>query len=217
MAEIQRRQFLKAAGIGLGAMTLTCAGFGYLAVRTPTQSVDFYQHSKDGGESNNMKSKILIAYASKLGSTGEVAQAIGEQLTARGHIVDVLQVGDVKDVASYGSLLLGSAVRMGRWLSEAIDFLEQNINSLAGKPLSYFTVCMTLHEDTPENRARAQTITTAARALREPAAEGFFGGRMDYNKLSCMEQTILRMKKIPQGDYRNWDAIRAWGKGLPIR
>ena len=75
---------------------------------------------------------------------------------------------------------------------------------------------MTMQQDTPENRARAQEITGAARAIREPAAEGFFGGRMDFGQLSFLEQAILRAKKTPEGDFRDWDAIRAWAKVLPI-
>jgi menaquinone-dependent protoporphyrinogen oxidase len=163
-----------------------------------------------------MKEIILVAYASKLGSTADVAQAIGEQLTARGFLVDVMRVNDVENVAPYGSLILGSAVRMGRWLPEATGFLETHADSPAIKSVSYFTVCMTLQEDTPENRALAQAITGPARALRKPAAEGYFGGRMDYSQLSILEQLILRAKKTPEGDFRNWDAIRAWGKGIAI-
>jgi menaquinone-dependent protoporphyrinogen oxidase len=216
MTKIQRRQFIKAAGIGLGATALTCSGLGYLAVRTPTQSVDFYQHTGDGEERNNMKDKILIAYASKLGSTGDVARAIGEELTARGNDVDVKLAGEVQDVSPYGSLLLGSAVRIGRWLPEALAFLEQNARSLASKSVSYFTVCMTMHPDTPENRALARQITSPARAIREPAAEGFFAGRIDFGKISFVEQMILRAKKVPEGDFRDSDAIRAWAKIIPI-
>jgi menaquinone-dependent protoporphyrinogen oxidase len=216
VAEVRRRRFLKAAGIGLGATARSCAGLGYLTVRAPAQSVDFYHPSEDGKDGNPMKGKILIAFASKLGSTGEVAQAIGEELTARGTFVDVNLAGEVRDISSYGAVVLGSAVRMGRWLPEVIDFLKQHVNSLVGKPVSYFTVCMTMQQDTPENRERAQGITGAARALREPAAEEFFGGRMDYGKLSFMEQAILHAKKTPEGDFRDWDAIRTWAKELPI-
>jgi menaquinone-dependent protoporphyrinogen oxidase len=106
-------------------------------------------------------------------------------------------------------------VRIGRWLPEAIGFLEQNAGTLASKTVSYFTVCITMRQDTPENRVLARQITSDARALREPAAEGFFGGRIDFAKISFMEQMILRAKKIPEGDFRDWDAIRAWGKVLP--
>ncbi len=216
MSRIQRRQFITAAGIGLGAAAITCAGLGYLAVQTPTQSVVFYEHTGDGEDGNDMKSKVLVAYASRLGSTGDVAQAIGEELTARGNVVEVKLAKDVQDLSSYGTVLLGSAVRMGRWLPEAVDFLKQNADSLVSKSVSYFTVCMTMQQDTPENRARAQGITGAPRAIREPVAEGFFGGRMDYGKLSFMEQTILRAKKTPEGDFRDWDAIRTWAQNCQI-
>jgi hypothetical protein len=39
---------------------------------------------------------------------------------------------------------------------------------------------------------------------------------MDYEKISFAEQMILRAMKVPEGDYRNGDAIRAWGRQLPI-
>jgi menaquinone-dependent protoporphyrinogen oxidase len=215
MAKITRRQFLRATGVGLGATTLACAGLGYLAGRAPAQAVDFYQKAMES-EGEGMGG-VLIAYASKLGSTGEVAKAICDTLAAGGNPVEVKRVGDVGDVSAYDAVLLGSAVRMGRWLPEAVDFLERNAGPLASKPVSFFSVCMTMFEDTQASRARAQKITTAAHAIREPAAEAFFGGRMDYGRLSFAEQMILRAMKVPEGDYRDWEAIRAWSEQLPLR
>jgi menaquinone-dependent protoporphyrinogen oxidase len=213
MAKIQRRQFLKAAGIGAGAATLACVGLGYLAGRPPASDINFFEGSLEG--KNNGMGKILIAYASKLGSTGEVARALAEELAIRGFAADVSRAGDVADVSPYNAVLVGSAVRMGRWLPEAVTFLEQRAGELAAKPVSYFTVCMTMIQDTPENRAKAKGITATAHAVREPAAEEFFGGRMDYGRLSFAEQMILRAMKVPEGDYRDWDAIRAWARQVP--
>jgi menaquinone-dependent protoporphyrinogen oxidase len=214
MAKIQRRQFLKMAGIGLGAASLSCAGLGYLALRAPGNEVVYYECEGEG--MNNPKGKMLIAYASKLGSTGGVAKAIAEELTALGMAVDVKRIGEAEDFSRYDSVLVGSAVRRGRWLPEAVDFLRENRESLASKPVSYFTVCITMHQDTPANRATAQGIAAPARSIREPSAEGFFGGLMDYGKLSFMEQMILRAMKVPEGDYRDWAAIRAWARQLPV-
>jgi len=77
MANIQRRQFLKAAGIGAGAAALSCLGWGYLAVRPPAADVDFYRHSAEKKEDG--MGRVLVAYASMLGSTGEVARAAAEE------------------------------------------------------------------------------------------------------------------------------------------
>jgi menaquinone-dependent protoporphyrinogen oxidase len=125
---------------------------GCLAARPPAQAADFYEHLGEGKDTG--VDDILIAYASKPGSTGDAAQAIGEELTARGCVVDVKRIGEVKDVSPYQFILLGSAVRRGRWLPEALGFPEQQTNLLASKSVAYFTVCMTMHQDTPENRAR---------------------------------------------------------------
>jgi menaquinone-dependent protoporphyrinogen oxidase len=104
---------------------------------------------------------------------------------------------------------------MGRWLPEAVQFLEAQAGPLAEKPVSYFSVCMTMAEDTPGNRAAAKGITAAAHAVREPDAEEFFAGRMEYGRVSFVEQMILRAKKTPEGDFRNWDSIRAWARQVP--
>jgi len=36
---------------------------------------------------------------------------------------------------------------------------------------------------------------------------------MDYHKLSWLDRTIAR-KVMPEGDWRNWEAIRAWAHDL---
>ena len=61
-----------------------------------------------------MSKKILVAYASKYGSTTEIANKIGEVLTQAGHQVDVLSADQVKGLSAYQAIVLGSAVYYGR-------------------------------------------------------------------------------------------------------
>jgi hypothetical protein len=74
MANIRRRQFWQATGIGAGAAALSCLGLGYLAVRPPAADIDFHEHSAEDKEEG--MGRVLGAYASKLGSTGAVARAV---------------------------------------------------------------------------------------------------------------------------------------------
>lgn len=160
--------------------------------------------------------KILVAYASKAGSTSEVAQAIGETLRAQGANVDVLQIKHVKDVSAYQAVILGSAIRVGQWLPEAVNFVKTHQAELRQRPTAYFLVSGTLKENTPEVTEKVSAALTPVRALLEPTSMGLFAGKMDFSKLSFLDRTIAKAVGSVEGDWRNWDAIRAWAaQALP--
>ena len=66
-----------------------------------------------------MNDKILVTFASRAGSTAEVAKAIGKALSDSGAQVDVLAMRDVQDLAPYRAVVAGSAIRKKKWLPEA--------------------------------------------------------------------------------------------------
>jgi menaquinone-dependent protoporphyrinogen oxidase len=208
--KISRRTFLKIAGIGLGAGVVVCGGLSTAALYQPP--INFIESEAQGAGA--MNGKILITYASKCGATGEVAKAIADVITAKGEAVDVKRIKDVKDLSGYKAVLVGSAIRMGAWLSEAVDFVRQNQPALAKAQTSYFTVCLTLKDDTAENRARAASFTEPVRAILKPVNEAWFAGMMDRNKLSLLDRLIANMVKAPEGDFRKWDLIRSWAEQL---
>ncbi len=208
--KLSRREFLKLAGVTLAASALACSGLGYLAAQTP--EIEFIETTI--GDQNTMNRKILIAYASRAGSTGEVAQAIGQALGSNGARVDVHQIRDTPGVSGYDAVVIGSAIRMGRWLPEAIDFIKAHRDTLGRVPTAFFTVCMTLHEDTEENRRTVEAYLDPARAILEPVSNGLFAGKIDLDKLSLFDRLIVKVGKVPVGDFRNWDAIRAWAEEL---
>lgn len=60
--------------------------------------------------------RILVAYASKRGSTAEIAEAVAKTLREADDLeVDCLESGEVADVSPYDAIVLGSAVYMKRW------------------------------------------------------------------------------------------------------
>jgi menaquinone-dependent protoporphyrinogen oxidase len=202
---ISRRNFLKIAGLGTGVAA--CGGLTALAAYSPSSVL---VESTYGDQVN--APKILIAYASKCGSTGEVAAAIGRALAQNGARVDVRPLKQIVDLASYQTLFIGSAIRVAKWLPEASKFVSDQRAILERVPLAYFTVCMTLSEDTPANRAKAAGFTDPVRGVLAPAAEGFFAGRVDPQRLSIIESTMLRMKSVPEGDFRDWEKISEWAQ-----
>lgn len=161
-----------------------------------------------------MTKKTLIAYASKAGSTVEIANHMGQMLSSKGIEVDIIPVQKVKDLSSYQSVILGSAIRVGKVLPEAMKFVETYQETLKQKTFGVFVVCMTLNDDTPENRKIVSDYLNPIRALVTPSSEGLFAGVMDLKKLNLVERLLIKAMKVPEGDFRNWDKIDAWNGNL---
>ncbi len=157
-----------------------------------------------------MSDRILVAYASRCGSTAEVAEAIGQVLCDAGMPVDVHPVKKVGDLGKYGAVILGTAIRAGQPLPEAVKFAQRNQQVLAQLPVAYFNVGAALVDDTPENREQAHQALAPLRAVREPLSEGLFAGKVDPARLPFIWRMLLSAMKTPVGDFRNWEAIRAW-------
>ncbi|RME32254.1 MAG: flavodoxin [Thermoflexia bacterium] len=160
-----------------------------------------------------MAEKVLVAYATRAGSTAEVAQAVAETLRETGLDVDLRRAREVADVSPYRAVVLGAPIHASRWMPEAMRFLRRHHTMLSRIPVAYFAVCITLMEDTEENRRLVESWMEPARALLEPVCMGLFAGKMDYSRLSFLERFIIqRMIKVPEGDHRDWAAICAWAR-----
>lgn len=208
---LSRRRFLKTSVVALGAAAFACSGLGYAATRRP--ALDIPEPDPCGGR-KSMNSKILIAYATRAGSTAGVAQAIADVFCENGTAVDVRPIKDVTNVNEYQTVILGSAIRYGQWLPEAVQFVEQNQAALNAKPTAFFAVhLMNLGEDEASRKARLAYLD-AARKLVAPQAEAFFAGVGDLSKMSFLERLMSKSLKSPEGDLRDWQAIRGWAESL---
>jgi menaquinone-dependent protoporphyrinogen oxidase len=167
-----------------------------------------------------MPTKILITYASRTGSTAEVAQAIGKTLAEDGTQVDVMPMQEVRDLAPYSAIVAGSAIRGSKWLPEAVQFIETHRTELAQKKFAEFTVCITLAmSNTEQYRSVVTKWVAPVRALVTPLSEGFFPGMLDFKKLPFNLDTLgLRLAValgiFPRNDRRDWNAVRAWAKSI---
>lgn len=77
--------------------------------------------------------RVLVTFASKMGSTQEIAEAIGARLAEHGYLTDVRPVETVDSIDGYDAVLLGSAVYAGRWRPEATRFVRRHVEALAAR------------------------------------------------------------------------------------
>jgi menaquinone-dependent protoporphyrinogen oxidase len=169
---------------------------------------------------NKMDDKILVAYASRAGSTAGVAEAIGKTLAESGAQVEVRLMKDVQDLTPYRAVVAGSAIQGRKWLPEAMQFVQTHQAALAHKPFAAFLVCMTLAmPGANQYREHVAGFIHPVRALVQPVSEGLFAGALDISKIpSFGDRLKFRLSVIfgvwSEGDHRDWNAIRAWAESL---
>ena len=158
--------------------------------------------------------KILVTYATRAGSTLEVAALVAAALRTAGATVDVKYVRAVHELSGYDAVVIGSAIRMGQWLPEAVEFVKANRETLSHIPMAYFLVSGFLRKDTPEMRQRALAYLDPVRKILEPVSIGLFAGKMDYSTMDWTDRSIAEAVSSSEGDWRNWQAIRSWAHDL---
>ncbi len=100
-------------------------------------------------------------------------------------------------------------------LPAALKFVRAHRSELDRVPVAYFTVCLTMKDDTAENRRTVSGYLDPVRELIEPVDEGLFAGALDYARLAIPLRPILRyVMKAPEGDFRRWEEVRAWATAV---
>jgi len=159
-----------------------------------------------------MGMRVLVAYASKYGSTAEIADRIGQVLHEAGLTVNVVQVDQVADLLDYEAVVLGSAVYAGQWREGAVTFLEAQKQVLGHLPVWLFSSGPTGEGD-PVQLMKGWRFPEAQRATAEriqPRDIAFFHGRLDVDHLNFGERLIVKGLKAQLGDFRDWGTIDAW-------
>ncbi len=163
-----------------------------------------------------MDQNILITYESKYGTTQEIAQKIGEVLAECGLDAKLTPVDQVQNLDSYNVVILGSAVFTGDWCEEASKFLETNEKALSEKTVWLFS-SGPLGESTVEEDSKGWRFPKKLQPIADriaPRDTAVFHGKIDKDKISLMHKFMIKVAKVPVGDFRKWDDIIAWAKDV---
>ena len=166
-----------------------------------------------GRPSGLPRRRVLVAVASRHGATHDIARAIGACLEegAAGMMAVVQSVEQHPDPAPYDAVILGSAVYAGRWLEPARDYATTHAATLRDRPVWLFSSgpigAPPYPADEPHDAGPLRAIT-GAREHR------IFPGRLDKQLLGFGERALITAMRAPVGDFRDWDAVRAWADAI---
>jgi menaquinone-dependent protoporphyrinogen oxidase len=160
-------------------------------------------------------SRVLVAYGSKHGATGEIAERIGETLRSSGHEVDVRPAGEVRDVDSYDAFVVGSAVYIKRWRRDARRLLRRLTGKLAGRPLWLFS-SGPVGDDQPDASDKWQHPAKVRKAGERLGARDqvVFGGRLPPQATNFMERAMLKNTPEDKRDARDFEAVVRWARQI---
>jgi len=159
-----------------------------------------------------MGQTILVAYASKHGTTREVAESIAETLRDGGLGVELEEAGRVDDIAGYDALVVGGGLYMGKWHADARHLLRRYRRELAGKPFAVFGMGPDSLEEAKVTESRRQLERSlAATPELEPVAVTVFGGALKPDTWR------FPFSHLPAFDARDWDAIREWAREVSAK
>ena len=156
--------------------------------------------------------RVLVAYATKYGSTEGVAERIAANLREGGSIVDLDRADDVVDLTTYDAVVFGSPVFNQRWLPEADRFVAHNLDALAGRPVRLFSI------GTFGDRKRiiGRLMRREPKRIRfyrqaiHPRGYRVFAGVIDRHQWPFLSRLFYYALGGHLGDNRDWADIDAW-------
>lgn len=158
-----------------------------------------------------MSSLILVGYATRYGSTQEVAETVAATLRECGLEVDVQPLRKVATLAKYSGVVLGAPLFMFHWHKDAHGFLSRYRRDLLKRSVAVFVLgpVHDPHDEKEWEASRSQLDQDLAKhPWFNPIALEMFGGKYDPAKLGFLLSKMAG--KEPASDIRDWTTIRAW-------
>ncbi|HEY5168354.1 MAG TPA: flavodoxin domain-containing protein [Thermoleophilia bacterium] len=194
----------------------------------------------DGGGAVVTGGRALVVYATKHGSTREIADAVATELRAAFSDVDVREAGSAPPPAGYDAVVVGGPMIMG-WHRDAARYVKKHRDQLESVPFALFVTAASLTEDgmdafqgvpvakdawlvkKPGNADKLRRkeryalpshylgdISKACAPAR-PRTVAFLAGSLDLTTMNVFEKLfVLLIVGATPGDGRHWDFARDW-------
>ena len=160
---------------------------------------------------------ILVAYVSTSGSTQSVAETLADALREAGCSVALADLTTLDDPAelsptSARAVVLGSGVYHDSFHDRAVVWLERHRQALADVPVALFSCSASAA--LPDATAQQATHDIARRLPTDPVAIRDFPGWIRPELLNEEDRAHVESYGARHGDFRDLDAVRAWGSEL---
>jgi menaquinone-dependent protoporphyrinogen oxidase len=161
--------------------------------------------------------RVLVVVASRHGATAEIAAALARSIEdcdagrAAGLSAFAMPADQRPDPGPFDAVVLGSAVYAGRWLEPARDYVTRHADALRRCPVWLFSSGPIGDPPFPPDEPHDVAPLTRLIGARGSVV---FPGRLEKERLGFGERAMVTAMRAPIGDFRDWEAVRAWGEDL---
>jgi menaquinone-dependent protoporphyrinogen oxidase len=151
--------------------------------------------------------RVLVVVATKHGATRGIAEAVARELSDGGLTVVVQDAEHAPAPTGFDAVVVGSAVYAGRWREPARDWVGAHAAALRERPVWLFSSGPIGSPPFPPDEPHDVHPLTQ---LIDARGHQVFAGRLDKELLNFGERAMVTAMRAPLGDFRDWDAVRAW-------
>jgi len=130
---------------------------------------------------------ILIAYATKSGTTKDAALMLGAHFSAH-HVTYADLAAETPAVEDYDVVVIGSYVRAGKIAKSVAAFIKQNRETILGKPFGLYICC-----NFSDNALSYFKSNFDEELWHKAASAMHFGGEMRIDKQKGMDKLIMKI------------------------
>jgi menaquinone-dependent protoporphyrinogen oxidase len=165
-------------------------------------------------EAESKAMTVLVAYASKRGSTAEIAETVAATLRREGLGVCLERAEDARSLERYDAVVLGSAVYMERWRGDARHFLKKHRKALRQMPFWAFS-SGPVGDPSRDNPEWTEPPMIVEKVEELGARDHVvFGGCLPAEPRGLMEKAMVAGTPQEFRDRRDWAEIREWGHAI---
>jgi menaquinone-dependent protoporphyrinogen oxidase len=162
-----------------------------------------------------MEARVLVAYASKMGGTAEIAEAVAREIRAHGLEVDVMPARDVHTMNSYEYVIVGSAIYAGHWRHEATRLLRSYRKELTARQVWLFQSGLSVLGPGPVQDPTPVNVRDLAHAIGA-GPPVTFPGRITKESARGLIPRLMARQRLA-GDHRDWERIRLWAADVALQ
>ena len=164
----------------------------------------------------NVVVRMLIGYASRCGSTPEIAIRIADTVRSHGIDVDVLSVDAISDFDHLMRWCSGAVCTDGSWTPEATELIRRHAAVLARKPVWFFSVGSfgDRHPIVGGLIKKEPKEISEFEQLLHPRDYRVFAGVIDLEHWPARGRLLFKALGGHAGDNRQWPDIDEWAERI---